>query len=208
MRSLAGRVAPMKTFPLAAMSRDIRIVTMICFVIPAGMAIGVLLGARVLLPGLLFFPIYCWVWLLFRPTMFVIHPDSIEIVWPLKRRKIARESIVAVRMLDAKELKREVGWGMRTVGGVRLAVDAAARHCSDVSVPDGSSALAGTWQRTAMAHQPRTPGRVHPGIGRTVIPDGPAKSSKAVLHPFPSPMTSPEVARTGQGLSIYSAAKT
>lgn len=94
-----------RAFPLAAMSRDIRILTMICLAIPVGMAIGVLLGARALLiPAILCVSIYGWVWLLFRPTRFVIHPDAIEIVWPLKRRKIARESIVAVRMLNAKRI--------------------------------------------------------------------------------------------------------
>ncbi len=107
-----------RTFPLAEMSGDIRILTMICLALPAGMAMGVLLGARALLmPAILCLPIYGWVWLLFRPTMFVIHPDSIEIVWPLKRRKIARESIVEVRMMNWKDLKREVGSCMRVGAG-------------------------------------------------------------------------------------------
>ena len=105
-------------FPLAPMSRDIRILTMICLAIPAGMTIGAVLGTRALIiPAILCVLIYGWVWLLFRPTMFVLHPDFIEIIWPLKRRRIARESIVAVRMLDAKELKREVGWCMRVGAG-------------------------------------------------------------------------------------------
>ncbi|HBI13948.1 MAG TPA: hypothetical protein DDY20_00215 [Desulfobulbaceae bacterium] len=107
-----------QAFPLSGMSRDIRILTMICLAIPVGMAMGAFLGVRALiLPAILCVPIYGWVWLLFRPSMFVIHPDVIEIIWPLKRRTIARGSIVAARLLSAKELKRELGWCLRVGAG-------------------------------------------------------------------------------------------
>lgn len=55
-----------RAFPLAGMSRDIRIMTLLCLTIPVAMAIGVLLGVRALLiPVILIFPLYGWVWLLF-----------------------------------------------------------------------------------------------------------------------------------------------
>ncbi|MBI5247837.1 MAG: hypothetical protein HY923_11730 [Elusimicrobia bacterium] len=61
--------------------------------------------------------IYAWIWLLFRPTSFDVGRDEIEVVWPLKRRVIARGGITSARIVDAKELKREVGWGARVGAG-------------------------------------------------------------------------------------------
>jgi hypothetical protein len=82
------------------------------------MLISVLSGVHALMGPLVLVGLICgWVWLLFRPTAFVIHPDALEIVWPLKRRRIERASILSVRKIDMKELKREVGWGVRVGAG-------------------------------------------------------------------------------------------
>lgn len=108
----------MKSYALAPMSKDIRILTLVCLVVPPGLAAGALLGVRELfIPLLLILPIYAWVWLFFRPTRFVLHPDTLEVVWPLKRRQFARKSIVSAHILDARGLKDEVGWGMRVGAG-------------------------------------------------------------------------------------------
>jgi hypothetical protein len=86
--------------------------------LPLSFLIAVALGARLLVaPALLLILIYSWVWTRFRPTAFVIHPQTVEIVWPLKRRQIRREQITAARVLDRQELRRLVGWGMRVGAG-------------------------------------------------------------------------------------------
>ena len=61
--------------------------------------------------------IYAWIWLLSRPTAFVVHPRTLEVTWPLKRREIPRDDIQAVRVIDRPTLRREVGWGMRVGAG-------------------------------------------------------------------------------------------
>jgi hypothetical protein len=61
--------------------------------------------------------IYGWVWLRFRPTQFIMHPERIEIVWPLKRREFLRSDIVSIEWLTRHELKQNVGWGMRVGAG-------------------------------------------------------------------------------------------
>lgn len=68
-------------------------------------------------PALLVVVIYAWVWLRFRPTRFVIHPGILEVIWPLKRRYIRHEDIAAVRLMDSRELRRDVGWCMRIGAG-------------------------------------------------------------------------------------------
>jgi len=60
---------------------------------------------------------YAWVWARFRPTAFVVHPDSLEVIWPLKRRRIRRDGISSVRIIDRQRLRQEVGWGMRVGAG-------------------------------------------------------------------------------------------
>jgi Bacterial PH domain len=109
-----------RTFRIAPMSNIIRALTVLLLVIPVGLAIGAAAGVRVLLiPLALIVAIYAWVWLRFRPGAFVIHPGFVEIAWPLKRRTIPRSSIVSCRIVDAPDLKREVGWGARVgAGGV------------------------------------------------------------------------------------------
>jgi hypothetical protein len=110
----------MQAFRLAPMSTDIRVLTALLLAIPVGMIVGLLAGTRVLYIPLAFVvAIFAWVWLRFRPSSFVVHPDSIEIIWPLRRRTMPRASIVSCRILDAAQLKREVGWGARVgAGGV------------------------------------------------------------------------------------------
>jgi len=100
------------------MSRAIRILTLVLLLLPIVFAASVALGHRELEgPGVFVVAIYVWIWLRFRPTRFVVRPDVLEVVWPLKRRRIRRSEISAVRLTDACELRREVGWGMRVGAG-------------------------------------------------------------------------------------------
>jgi len=75
-------------------------------------------GNRLLeIPAFLLAAIYAWVWLRFRPNRFVALPDALEIRWPLKRRRIPRNEITGVRLIEAAELWRDIGWGMRVGAG-------------------------------------------------------------------------------------------
>ena len=105
-------------FDLAPMCRLILVLTAVMAALPAAFLIGGVMGARVLwAPAVLLILIYAWVWTRFRPTAFVVHARTLEVVWPLKRRHVARDAITAVRVVGREELRREVGWGMRVGAG-------------------------------------------------------------------------------------------
>ena len=106
------------SFRLARMSPLILVLTLISLAIPVGLVASVAFGRWLLsAPAFLVIAIYSWVWLRFRPSAFIVRPDVIEVVWPLKRRRIPREDIASVRILQQGELRREVGWGARVGAG-------------------------------------------------------------------------------------------
>ncbi len=108
----------MKSFHLAPMSPLIRWLTILLLSLPVLFLLMSGSGAWFLsLPAVLLILIYAWVWLRFRPHTFVIHPDAIEVIWPLKRRSILRNEITAARLVDGEELTREIGWGTRVGAG-------------------------------------------------------------------------------------------
>ena len=106
------------TFRLAPMDFLIRLLTLALFVLPPlFLAIAVLGNRLLLLPTAFLVAIYAWIALWFRPTLFVVGPREVEIVWPLRRRAIARDDIVAVRLTDKHALRDEVGRAMRVGAG-------------------------------------------------------------------------------------------
>jgi hypothetical protein len=113
-------VTTSQTFPLAPMSTFIRALTVVLFALPVAFIAGSLLwGAPRLGVGLLLAALTVWVWLWMRPSRFLVHPDAVEVVWPLKRRRLARAGINAVRLLDRAELRAMTGAAVRVgVGGL------------------------------------------------------------------------------------------
>lgn len=108
----------MKSFRLAPMSPVILILTLALLAVPVVFLATAVLGkSLIVVPGVFVVAIYAWVWLRFRPSRFVVHPRALEVIWPLKRRQIRRESISAVRLMDRRELRREAGWCMRVGAG-------------------------------------------------------------------------------------------
>src|SRR3989442_10175489 len=106
------------TFRLAPMDFLMRLLTLALLALPPLFLAIALLGNRWLLgPAVFLVALYVWIWLWFRPTRFVVQPRVLEIVWPVRRREIPREDVVAVRLLDKHELRREVGWAMRVGAG-------------------------------------------------------------------------------------------
>jgi hypothetical protein len=105
-------------FRLAPMSRLILILTLGLLALPCVFLVSAVFGRSLhVVPALFVVAIYAWVWLRFRPTLFVVRPDMLEVVWPLKRRQISREDISDVRLINRRELKREAGWCMRVGAG-------------------------------------------------------------------------------------------
>ena len=113
-----GMSITVKNFRLAPMSRLILILTLGLLALPCVFLVSAVLGRSLhVVPALFVVGIYAWVWLRFRPTLFVVRPDMLEVVWPLKRLQIPREDISDVRLIDRRELKRQAGWCMRVGAG-------------------------------------------------------------------------------------------
>ncbi|MEK9141816.1 MAG: hypothetical protein AAB308_12255 [Nitrospirota bacterium] len=110
----------MRTFRLAPMSPAIFIVTLVLLALPVGFLVAALAGVRLHpAPCVVVAAIYAWIVLRFKPTCFIVRERSLEIIWPLKRWTIPRDSISNVRLLDRDALKQEIGWGLRIgVGGL------------------------------------------------------------------------------------------
>lgn len=108
------------TFRLARMSGSIMVLTVFMLLLLAGLVLGAALGWRILgIPAAFLALIYSWVWLRFRPLRFIVRPHEIEVIWPLKRRRIDRAQVTSARRIDASELRSLVGWLARIgVGGL------------------------------------------------------------------------------------------
>ena len=105
-------------FRLAPMSGAIAALTVMLLAIPALFLLLAANGREVLAaPAFLVMAIYMWIWLRFRPTEFVVHADALEVVWPLKRRRILRGDIASVRTIDRRAIRGQIGWGMRIGAG-------------------------------------------------------------------------------------------
>jgi hypothetical protein len=108
------------TYRLAPMSPSILTLTLIVLALPpVFLVIAVFWTALLVRPALFLVALYAWIWLRARPTAFVVHPRTLEVIWPFRRREIRREDITAVRLIDAQSLRREVGGCVRVgVGGL------------------------------------------------------------------------------------------
>jgi len=106
------------SYELAPMSPGIRVLTLVMLGLPLVLLAGAAFGAwPVIVPGLFIAVLYVWIWTRFRPTRFILRPGFIEVVWPLKRREIRRETINDVRLIGCQDLKNEVGFCMRVGAG-------------------------------------------------------------------------------------------
>jgi hypothetical protein len=115
-----------KRFALAPMSRLIRGLTIVLLAIPVVfIALPPLVpwprGAESLfgIIGVLLVVLYAAVWLLWRPMAFEIGPRHLTLVFPLWRREILRDDIVAATALELGQFKARYGCALRVgVGGL------------------------------------------------------------------------------------------
>jgi hypothetical protein len=113
-----------RTFPLAPMSALLWALTVPLLALPVLFAV---IASRTsggasrlfwLIAGLLA-AMYVVIWLYARPTRFEVGPDGLAIVWPARRRHIARRDISGARMLAREGFRSEFGWAARVgVGGL------------------------------------------------------------------------------------------
>lgn len=113
-------VGALQSFRLAPMSAFIRWLTVALCILPvAFVASGLAGGAPLLVPGLLMIALYVGVWVWMRPSHFVVRPGEIEVVWPLRQRRIPRASIAEARLIDRPALRAVTGVAARVgVGGL------------------------------------------------------------------------------------------
>jgi len=102
------------------MCRAFRFLSAMLLLLPVAFAvIGVLYQTVLLWVAGLLVATYAWVWLRMRPSLFVIQPDGLQVLWPLRRESLRRPAITGARMVDAGELRQELGWAIRVgVGGL------------------------------------------------------------------------------------------
>ncbi len=100
------------------MCASIRMITFLLLAVPPAFLVAAAVGlTQLYLHAFLVISVYAWIWLRFRPSQFVVHQGGIDVRWPVKRRVIPRKEIVSVRLMDPKQLKKEIGWGMRVGAG-------------------------------------------------------------------------------------------
>jgi hypothetical protein len=107
-------------FRLAPMSGLIRGMTGALLLVPIGFLAAALLDPRL-------FPLapvggaialsYIFIWLYMRPSAFVVATEGLDIVWPLRRRRIPWANLVGASEVARQDLRREFGLLLRVGAG-------------------------------------------------------------------------------------------
>jgi hypothetical protein len=107
-------------FRLAPMSGLIRGMTYVLMLVPIGFLTAPILDWR-FLPlaplGAIIAVSYAFIWLFMRPSAFVVTPEGLEILWPLRRRRIPRANLVGASEVGRADLRREFGLLLRVGAG-------------------------------------------------------------------------------------------
>jgi hypothetical protein len=109
---------PHTRFELADMSPAILVLTRAMLALPVIFAgLAVVTGAPLTIPALLMAAVYAWVWLRFRPQAFVVRPDALEVIWPLRRELVSFATMSDIQLIDRHELRRRAGFAIRVGAG-------------------------------------------------------------------------------------------
>ncbi len=118
------RSSLVRSFEFAPMSGLILTLTVGLCLLPAAFIAGATLqvspASPILLPlGIGLAALYGAVWIYSRPTRFELHSSHLEIIWPIRRRRISLSEMQRVRSMSAREFRREYGGTARIgVGGL------------------------------------------------------------------------------------------
>jgi hypothetical protein len=109
-------------FELALMDGLIRGLTVFLLALPAVLALaGAASGQQrplLAVAGLMAL-VYVAVWLWWRPTRFELSEDSLDIVFPARRKSTPRSAIVSARPFTVQSMRSELGFPLRIgVGGL------------------------------------------------------------------------------------------
>ena len=125
-------------FRLAPMSGLIRGMTFVLLLVPIGFLAGPLLDLRMFplapLGGVIGLG-YGFIWLFMRPRAFVVTPEGLDIVWPLRRRHIPKVNLAGASEVGREDLREEFGVLLRVGagglwGGFGLAWSSRGEHLS------------------------------------------------------------------------------
>lgn len=109
------------TFTVPPMSGVLWVITIPVIALPfVFTVVGLLQGSSVpFFIALSLFLLIISVWFWMRPSRYRVDIGGLTIVWPLRRLRIPKESILGLRVLGRKQLKVELGRAMRIgVGGL------------------------------------------------------------------------------------------
>ncbi len=113
-----------RVFPLAPMSRAVRVPTAVVVALPALFLLAAAAAPPATARGLagvagLLVLLAAGVWLWSRPQRFEVDSEALVVVWPVRRRRVPRRDLTAVRLLSAGDCRAELGRGLRIgVGGL------------------------------------------------------------------------------------------
>lgn len=103
-------------FRLAPMSRVIRWLTIVLFLIPVGFLAA---GSPIAFVGMFVALLYAAVWLLWRPTGFALDPGELVVVFPLRKKRTPLARVTGARAMDGKTAQDLMGFALRVgVGGL------------------------------------------------------------------------------------------
>jgi hypothetical protein len=104
------------------MDRTMAGVTCLVLAIPVAVAVAmVLTGEAAAIPFVVSFfaLVFGVVWLWSRPTSFVLDGEALTVRYPVRRYVYPRSQLTTARILDRRELERELGLALRIgVGGL------------------------------------------------------------------------------------------
>jgi hypothetical protein len=109
-------------FRLARMSPALAVLTWLLLVVPIALLYSSFTfpspASSVLFATVGFFIlVYASVYFVWRPTRFEVSPDALRIVWPVRQRSILMSAVEDVKLVTAKEFRKEHGYGMRIGAG-------------------------------------------------------------------------------------------
>jgi hypothetical protein len=106
------------SFELKPMDRRFWVITVVYGALVVGLGVGAFFQRALAVPALLLALIGLAVWGWFRPRALGAGPESLEVVWPWRRRMILRGQILRARRLDLRELWPLVRVGVGGLAGV------------------------------------------------------------------------------------------
>jgi hypothetical protein len=107
-------------FRLAPMSGLIFGMTCALLLVPIGFLAAPLFDARLfpLAPvGAVIALLHAFIWLYMRPNAFVLGPEGLDILWPLRRRRIPRAKLLGASEIGREALREEFGLLLRVGAG-------------------------------------------------------------------------------------------